>query len=192
MVEVKVNSCSYLGSVREYAAQLAVGEVQADLEAPRAWEHNHCNILAANGVLTLTVPLQKPIKGDKTPIKELQISNHGDWTRIHWGAIFSAYGKAPFFDYIQDDLRAIYETHDSWLVDFNQRLHQLVIDFLDLPITLKCVKNTPIVTETMAIKDIEYYQTIRKTRTEFIPNLSILDLLMNCGRESILTLRQMR
>ncbi|MFI3239520.1 MAG: WbqC family protein [Bacteroidales bacterium] len=182
------NSCSYLGSVREYAAQLAAGNVQFDLNAPRVWEHNHCNILAANGVLTLTVPLQKPSKGDKTPIKELLISEHGDWTRIHWGAIFSAYGKAPFFDYIQDDLHAIYETHDRWLVDFNQRLHQLVIDFLDLPIN-KNIGNTPILTNT--VKDIEYYQLLRKNRSEFIPNLSIIDLLMNCGRESIITLNKM-
>ncbi len=187
-----MSSCSYLGSVREYAMQLATGEVKFDLDAPRAWEHNHCNILAANGVLTLTVPLQKPLKGDKTPIKELQISEHGDWTRIHWGAIFSAYGKAPFFEYIQDDLQAIYRSHDRWLVDFNQRLHQSVIDFLDLPITtVGSNANTPVVSAETAIKDIEYYQTIRKTRTEFIPNLSILDLLMNCGRESILTLKQM-
>ena len=104
---------AYMGSVRYYAALLAAGKGVIDTAqhiGKHSWKHNHCRILGANGVQTLAVPIEKCSSLDhKLTISDLKISEHGDWRRIHWGAIFSAYGKTPFFEYIEDDLKQVYD-----------------------------------------------------------------------------------
>lgn len=50
---------------------------------------NRCLIATANGTLSLSVPVEKPADGrlDKTRMREVRISDHGDWRRIHWSAL---------------------------------------------------------------------------------------------------------
>lgn len=203
-------SSAYLGSVRYYAAMLRSGNVAVDLDEPvhhHSWIHNHCRIIGANGVQSLAVPVEKPASWQNYCVKDMRISEHGDWRRVHWGAIFSAYGKTPFFEYIATELNSIYEQNSPWLYDFNAALHSLVIDFLDLPIvTSHSELKTPsdgtrdfrsIIGSKVESPEIvslfpdrEYHQ-IWSPKFGFIPNMSILDLLMNTGRESIFTLLAM-
>lgn len=199
-----VMSSAYAGSVRYYATMIqaynvAINTVESHLD--RAWAYNHCHIAGANGQQILTIPIVKPSNGSTTIIKDIKISTHGDWERIHWGALFSAYGKAPFFEYIEAELQSIYMNHGVWLIDFNYSLHNLIIDFLDLPIitdkTESCAETENMCQlvgekkrDSLPMQDVEYYQ-LWKSRHGFIPDLSILDLLMNTGRESIFILNEM-
>ncbi len=202
-------SSAYAGSVRYYAAMLAcskaVGFDGSERVGHHSWIHNHCRIVGANGVQALAIPVEKPSARCYT-VRDMRISEHGDWRRIHWGAIFSAYGKSPFFEYIATDLQALYERGDHWLLDFNTALHELIVDFLALPIKTENVGNgsTDIAAVDdfrgrigekkpdgiIGINDEEYYQ-IWAPKHGFIPDLSIIDLLMNTGRESIFTLLDM-
>ncbi|MEF9923486.1 MAG: WbqC family protein [Muribaculaceae bacterium] len=189
-------SSAYAGSVRYYAAMLKAQNVDinaTETHLDKEWGYHHCNIAGANGVQTLTIPIVKPIKGSLTPLNEIRISTHGDWERIHWGALFSAYGKSPFFEYIESDLHKLYMNHSNWIIDFNESLHNLIIDFLDFPIKTERVDVSHIIekgSDIAPIKDVEYYQ-LWKSRHGFLSNLSILDLLMNTGRESIFILQKM-
>lgn len=206
--EQGIFSTAYAGSVRYYAAMLACGEAVINVGEryhKAFWSGHHCRIVGANGVQTLTIPLLKPVGGSVIASKDLMMSEHGDWRRIHWGALFSAYGKSPFFDYIADDLRLIYENREiTRLIDFNRALHNLVVDFLDLPIR---VSENDDCTAVQAydfcgkvgdkrpdrldfVKDVKYWQ-VWQERYGFIPDLSIFDLLMTQGRESLLVLHQM-
>ena len=202
---------AYMGSVRYYAALMAAGNGVVDAVqhiGKHSWKHNHCRILGANGIQTLAVPIEKCSGLDhRLAMRDLKISEHGDWRRIHWGAIFSAYGKTPFFEYIEDDLKRVYDRADKWLLDFNMSLHEVICQFLDLPVTLSIaeigmssdVPGNIDFRESVggkyhdgitAINDVPYYN-IWSARHGFIPDLSILDLLMNNGRESIFTLLEM-
>ena len=202
---------AYMGSVRYYAALLAAGKGVIDTAqhiGKHSWKHNHCRILGANGVQTLAVPIEKCNSLDhKLTISDLKISEHGDWRRIHWGAIFSAYGKTPFFEYIEDDLKQVYDRNDKRLPDFNMALPDVICEFLDLPVSFNIEKighscDTSSITDLResvggkchddiaGIDDVPYYNTW-SSRHGFIPDLSILDLLMNNGRESIFTLMKM-
>lgn len=201
-------SSAYAGSVRYYAAMLACENVQvnaAERYHKNYWCGHHCRIVGANGEQTLTIPVIKPSNAPKIVSKDLLISEHGDWRRVHWGALFSAYGKSPFFDYIADDLRAIYENREiNRLIDFNTAIHNLVVDFLDLPINVQmcdvedsndalnlCGKVGGKKSDNIDfIKDISYWQ-VWQERFGFVPDMSIFDLLMTHGRESILVLRDM-
>lgn len=72
---------------------------------------NRCLIATANGTQSLSVPVEKPADGrlDKTRMREVRISDHGDWRRIHWSALCAAYGESPFFEYYADDLHPFFE-----------------------------------------------------------------------------------
>lgn len=206
----RVFDSAYMGNVRYYAAMLAAGgnvAIDADERIGKnAWMHNHCRIMGANGPQVLTVPVVHTDARCGILMRDLCIAEHGDWRRVHWGALFSAYGKAPFFEYVADDLKAVYDCHHKWLIDFNMALHNVIVEFLDLPISTatghfnKCSDATiddwrgkvggkrP--DSEKSIIDVPYYN-IWNTKHDFMPALSIIDLLMNCGRESIFVLLKM-
>ena len=56
----------------------------------------------------LTVPLEKPQEWRSTRLSDVKVSSHGEWWHVHWGAICSAYGRTPYFEYYADDLRPTY------------------------------------------------------------------------------------
>lgn len=207
--QLAVFSSAYLGSVRYYAAMLSVhGKVVIDTEesiGKNSWMHNHCRIVGANGVQTLAVPVEHVGNrhGGEILMRDLRISEHGDWRRVHWGALFSAYGKTPFFEYAEDDLKAVYDRHDKWLVDFNMALHEVVVDFLDLPVASVAAPVAGVPTSDWRgliggkkpdnvefVADVPYYN-IWASRHGHVSGLSIIDLLMNCGRESLFVLLDM-
>ena len=64
---------------------------------------NRCVIATANGLQALTVPVEAP--GERCAMKEVRISDHNQWRRVHWNALQSAYSESPFFEYYQDDIR---------------------------------------------------------------------------------------
>ncbi len=209
-IEHGLFSLAYAGSVRYYAAMLACRKSLVSIGEKRSklpWCTNHCNIIGANGLQTLTLPLVKPIAGVLQSVSDVELSEHGDWRRVHWGALFSAYGKSPFFEYIADDLLAVYENHDiKDLLSFNTAIHNIIVDFLDLPIDVTFSQEE--FQEGSTVKDFrrqigenkedkqpfiqnqEYWQ-VWKGRHGFKPDLSIFDLLMNQGRESIFILQKM-
>lgn len=210
LCDTGIFSSAYAGSVRYYAAMLACGKVllhTRERHHKTPWCAHHCRISGANGEQSLTIPLLKPVAGSSCDLSSLGISEHGDWRRTHWGAVFSAYGKSPFFEYIADDLRAVYENKDlTNLLDFNMAIHRLVVDFLDLPIEIEPIGEIPEDCAGMVdfrgkvggkkpdkidfIEDVPYWQ-VWQDRYGFVADFSIFDLLMTQGRESILILRRM-
>ena len=179
---------AYLGSVRYYAALMRARSVVVDdamTGIPALWAHNHCRLSGANGVQQLVIPVDRADYNSRTPMRDIVVSNHGDWRHLHWGAMFSAYGKSPFFEYVADDLERIVKGNQKYLLDLNNELHQMVIDFLDLRRLVG--ERRP---DRLDLTDCTYYQ-LWASRHGFMPNLSILDLLCNTGREAVFTLLDM-
>ena len=81
---------------------------------------NRCLIATTNGVQALTVPVEK----SAACIKDICISDHGNWRHLHWNALQSAYGESPFFEYYQDDIRPFFEERWTYLLDFNEAIRQ--------------------------------------------------------------------
>ena len=196
-------------SVRCYAAALKVGTLLVDLDEvrlPMRHSHHRYRVDGPNGLQTLTVPLVGSTNNMMTPLRDVLISEHGDWRRLHWGALYSAYGRSPYFDYVADDLYRVINGSQRYLHEFNRQMHDVIVDFMDLPlatryldevdkgdligtidlrgrIAMKKVDNLPII-------DVPYYQ-MWTASSGFSPNLSVLDLMMNMGREGIFTLMEM-
>ena len=202
---------AYLAPIQYYSKLSLCGMGTAHIEGhdhyTKQTYRNRCVIADANGPLALTIPTEKPA-GGKCLMRDIRISDHGNWRHQHWNALEAAYRHTPFFLYYEDDLRPFYEKKMAFLYDFNMQLTQLVCDLIGLHVTLKPTTEylhqpdgvedlrsviTPKVSweEDRAFHSVEYYQVF-KDKHGFIPNLSIADLLFNMGPESILTLNASR
>jgi hypothetical protein len=170
---------------------------------------NRCVIATANGVQALTVPVehqansQEP-KANGQFVKDLRISDHNQWRRVHWNALQSAYSESPFFEYYADDLHLFFEQKYDYLLDFNEAIRQKVCELIDIhpQVTYTTDYTSSVSHQSSAITDFrdvinakhpqadaeftpkEYWQVFQH-KHGFLPNLSILDLLFNLGPESI-------
>ena len=96
-------SSAYLAPVEYYTKLLAYGQVYI-----KQTYRNRCTIAAPDGALALSIPTVKP-DTLKCPMRDIRISDHGNWRHLHWNAIESAYNHTPFFEYYKDDFRPFYE-----------------------------------------------------------------------------------
>lgn len=157
---------------------------------------NRCVIATANGNQALTVPIEHA--DDKMLTKDLRISDHNQWRRIHWNALQSAYSESPFFDYYVDDLHPFFEQKYDYLVDFNEAIRQKVCELIDIhpqvEYTEDYVKEHPhdyreVIHAKHPQPDPDFqpksYWQVFQQKYGFQQNLSILDLLFCMGPESI-------
>ena len=172
---------------------------------------NRCLIAATSGTQALTVPVERNTADSgataKCLMKDVRISDHGNWRRLHWNAIMSAYGESPFFEYYADDLRPFFEKRWTFLYDFNMETCATVCSLIGLeprvePTAEYVAADNPRLAGTADFRDAirpkhplpdpdfrpqRYYQVFER-KHGFTPNLSILDLLFNMGNESLLYL----
>ncbi|MFC2493096.1 MAG: WbqC family protein, partial [Prevotella sp.] len=94
---------------------------------------NRCIIATANGPQALTIPIERPSgeQASRMAMKDIRISDHGNWRHIHWQAIVSAYNESPFFEYYADDFRPFFERRFAFLFDFNLELTHTICTLLD-------------------------------------------------------------
>ena len=127
-------------------------------------------------------------------VGDVRISTHGDWQHKHWHALQSTYYNSPFFEYYEDDFRPLYERQYEYLSDFNLGLIEVCKELLGLnQLQLRGISCAESRENTVSADNHEsgnfrrYYQVFAH-KHGFIPNLSIFDLLMNMGPESLLYL----
>ena len=162
---------------------------------------NRCVIATANGLQALTVPVDhSPLTIDHVQCKDLRISDHNQWRRVHWNALQSAYSESPFFEYYADDIRPFFEQKYEFLIDFNEAIRQKMCELLDIETSVSyssgfMVQDSGFMDfrEVIHAKhpqdDPEFqprsYWQVFQHRYGFQPNLSILDLLFCMGPEAV-------
>jgi hypothetical protein len=161
---------------------------------------SRCDIYSPNGILTLSVPLEK--RNKRQLVKDIRINYEYNWQTLHWRSLESCYRRSPFFEYFEDDLKPFFENKKfDFLIDLNEALQQEVLTLLKLKtkysFTSEYLTDYPeaddyrtiISPKTKIIEDkmfiIKPYHQVFKTRHGFIPNLSILDLLFNEGSRAL-------
>lgn len=165
---------------------------------PKQTYRNRCNVLSANGVLPLSVPVQKNYH---TLTKDIRIDYSEMWQRNHLTALKSAYKNSAFYDYYFYKFERFFEKRETFLIDLNENVLQTLISVLKIDadysyttdyifdstgyadfresISPKPSKNRP--DEAFVVKP---YTQVFCDRFEFVPNLSVLDMIFNVGPES--------
>jgi hypothetical protein len=177
--------------------------VQHDIVLIEAFENyqkqsyrNRCRISGPNGVNVLSVPVDKQGK-QKVLMKDLRISYHQPWPKLHWRTITTAYNNSPFFMFYRDELEPFYHKRYDFLLDFNFELLQLVLKWLRCDRELRY--STFFESVGTQIMDYRYLLHPKKEITHpckpyhqvffdtfgFIQGLSIIDLIFNEGPGSV-------
>lgn len=148
---------------------------------------SRCQIAGANNVITLKVPKVRK-KSSKTIIKDLKINNETNWQKKHWKSILSAYNSSPFFEYYKDEIATLYESKETFLIDWNNKTKEIISSLLNIEIETKQTNayqkeiiGLDLRSYEFTQKKIPIYIQVFSEKNGFIPNLSILDLLFNEG-----------
>ena len=194
----------YLAPVPLYVQLYAADALVVDDFSPfvKQTYRSRAVIAAENGAQQLTIPVIHD--GGRVAMRDVRISEHGNWRHQHWNALVSAYRKSPFFEYYADDFAHFYEERDGFLLDFNLRLHSVVSELLGLErdvvllseekvgacdvVDVRSVAEPKMLAAMQCVQLQPYYQVFAQ-RNGFIPSLSVVDLLFNTGPEGLLVLR---
>ena len=171
---------TYMGSVEWYRLFLAnPSSVQIEVmeSFPKQTYRNRCTITTPDGPLTLSIPVKRA--DSKQLTRDVEISYQQRWQHQHWIALTSAYKRTPYFDYYADFFRPFYEKETKFLVDFNEKIHEVIVRLM-----------------ANQAKGEEAKRLLGKNRTTdwqgldlepcFGNGQSILDLLFEYGPETIM------
>lgn len=88
---------AYLAPVEYYTKLFAYPSVHVERydHYMKQTYRNRCVIASADGPLALTIPTEKS-DDLKCVMKDVRISDHGNWRHVHWNAFVAAYKHSPF------------------------------------------------------------------------------------------------
>ncbi|MFY0608056.1 MAG: WbqC family protein [Cyclobacteriaceae bacterium] len=194
----------YLGS-QEYFTLIAKSEkitFEINQHFTKQSYKNRSILLTANGPQTLSIPVRY---GSRTPYKEVLIDHDQSWLRVHWGSFCSAYGRAPYFEYFAGEFESIWFAKHKFLVDLNIELVTLCLRLLQIDMLYQVTEgfekepNSTFLdmrelinpkldyTHRTLFKPVDYNQVFGN---KFVPNLSIVDLIMNEGSNASTILKK--
>ncbi|WP_080239842.1 WbqC family protein [Spirosoma rigui] len=155
---------------------------------------NRCYVLTANKVDVLTVPVLRGTHHQ--PIREIRIDQSQNWQQHHWRCLKAAYGKAPFFEYYALDIDRVYQKNWTFLFDLNWELLTICLNQLGVKTPLHLTEwyeksSVPGRYDARSMVNLRndpesyvFYQPVPYPQNfgpDFVPNLSILDLLFCQG-----------
>jgi hypothetical protein len=163
------------------------------------------------GLQWINIPIKT--KDKKKAIREVRIDHSEDWIEPFWNALLHNYSNATWFDFFAEELEADIQTFqqfeklidlDLWFFgrlssylefDINFHLASQISNFEPDPDHFKKTMGAEILYQEHDAKNyqwlsndseqaLEEHPVCQQLGTEFIPGLSILDLLFNHGKES--------
>ncbi len=156
---------------------------------------NRTSILLANKVHTLTVPIQG--RRPRISLGEVRIDSEQKWVNNHLRGIQSGYGKAPFFEYFFPYFQEALNRQEVKLWALNLELLTICLKLLRWPVKLTLVENEGLPVDVIDFRgqilpsesylNRPFFQEVRYGQIfgpNFVPNLSVLDLLFCLGGEA--------
>lgn len=190
----------YLPSIAFFSTITKANEVV--LEANEYFEkqtyRNRANLLSSQQTETISVPLKGANK--KILIKDMQIDNSQLWANKHWRTLKTCYGKAPYFEFFSDEFLIVFQQEHKYLWDLNYAFLTKCLKMMQVNLRItesdsykKSVNENVIdcrslINPKKAQFLQEVYQAVPYSQNfgnTFEANLSVVDLLMNEGPNSL-------
>jgi hypothetical protein len=182
----------YFGSISFFQKIIHQESIFYDQDAPytKMSFKNRMVIATAQGPLHLSIPIIGG-RDQKCPIQTIQIAYDSPWELQHFKALVSNYQRAPFFEYYKDSLFDLYQTKPKNLLEFQITTNEWVRKQIKGDWLLSVIpdnsKQTDKWVDPWLPKNYQNYPQpfqyiqVFQDKTGILPNLSILDLLFNCG-----------
>jgi len=188
----------YFGSIHFVKTLMENKNVLFDLEAPftKMSFKNRMVIITSQGPLMLTIPIVGG-RDQKTPIKDIAIAYDSPWSAQHLKSIITSYKRAPYFEYYEQGLHALYSNKPEKLVDFLLLCTEWLEIQLKVNWDLKQIQDKGIIDDLLKYQDpwlpknynqiegLPKYQQVFADEYDFITNASILDMLFCVGGREI-------
>ena len=150
---------------------------------------NRCLIAGANGTLVLNIPVTHQGKGTSVSYASIEMDHSQPWATNHLKSIGSAYRSSPYFEYYEDDLKALYAEIPLKLSDWNLKTMTWICNLLHIDTrwneSTEYTNNPEATYLITAKKDYKEtllpYMQVFQEKHGFTPHLSALDLLFNLG-----------
>lgn len=187
---------AYLPPVDWFRTAARYGRVQ--IEGCESFQkqsyRNRCVICTASGPQTLQLPI---LHAGSRLIRDIRIDYSKNWLHTHCHAISTAYGPSPFYEYYWDGIAEILGKRHTFLFDLNYELAERIASMMNLRTSFSVTGEWG--AAALGVTDLreaihpkrepagspfkEYFQVFAG-RMDFIPNLSIIDLLFCEGPQA--------
>ena len=121
-------------------------------------------------------------------MRDVRISYRTDWQHQHWNAIQSSYFNSPFFEYLQDDFRPLFQRQWTYLMDMNEAFIDLCCSLIDIHPQIRRTTDFIGISPSQPISAQPSYYQVFAHKHGFLPDLSIIDLIFNLAGESLIYL----
>ena len=152
---------------------------------------------SANGELMLTVPIKHSGKNQPRVFSDIKLDLSSNWKKNHFKSIKICYQSSPFYEFYEDDLISFFNLDYENLYDLNLKSIKMVCNWLKIKMPediyneknkydykIQDLTHMSNCKRTSYLKQKKYNQTF-ETKNGFINDLSVIDLIFNCGPNSI-------
>lgn len=193
---------AYLPSIEYVSLFLKTDDVSIELYETYQKQscRTRCNIMTANGIQTLTIPVIKT-NGNHTLTKDIEISYKEAWQQIHLRCLESAYRKSAYFDYYFPYFEKIYKQKFNTLIELNDYCLKTILKLLKVKKEYSYTEDFEKIVDDRDFRislsknnynnfEMKPYYQVFADRHGFVSNLSIVDLLFNEGSNSVYNLNR--
>ena len=158
---------------------------------------NRTHIDSANGELMLTVPIKHSGKNQPRVFSDIKLDLSSNWKKNHFKSIKICYQSSPFYEFYEDDLISFFNLDYENLYDLNLKSIKMVCNWLKIKMPediyneknkydykIQDLTHLSNCKRTSYLRQKKYNQTF-ETKNGFINDLSVIDLIFNCGPNSI-------
>lgn len=152
---------------------------------------NRYHIAGPNGLQTLVIPVKHDQIFD-TDTATIKIMYTERWQQQHWRSLTTAYNRSPFFEFYKEELHSLIMRPHQYLHELNEQALHFFCKHFKIKQSLRLQHPHVVYTDLKHISSakghnpvtpiaLPQYRQLFVAKYPFIQNLSMLDMLFNCG-----------